>query len=170
MRWCRETPEDSLEAHNELLFGHLEPEVGALQQRKAEYDEERRLSEGSDSCWSGADSDTDSAAELEVGREPPEVEGAAVVAAQGGELEGVAQGPLQPDGRAPAVLGRREQGEVGPLHPRGLAPKRLRDETIEQDGRGKQQQRSKCRVVASGACQGSEWILVVQSWLMAGIQ
>jgi hypothetical protein len=25
-------------------------------------------------------------------------------------------------------------------------------------------------VVASGACQGSEWILVVQSWLLAGIQ
>ena len=128
--------QDSLEAHNELLFGHLEPEVGALQQRKAEYDEERRLSEGSDSCWSGADSDTDSAAELEAGREPPEVEGAAVVAARGGELEGVC-------GWATAVSGRNEQGEVEPLRPRGVAPKRLRDRTIVQDGRGKQQQRRK---------------------------
>ena len=36
-----------------------------------------------------------------------------------------------------------EQGEVEPLRPRGLAPKRLRDRTIEQDGRGKQQQRRK---------------------------
>jgi hypothetical protein len=86
--------QDSLEAHNELLFGHLEPEVEALQQRKAEYDEERRLSEGSDSCCSGADRDTDSAAELEASREPPEVEGAAVVAAQGGEL-GVCVAGLQ---------------------------------------------------------------------------
>ena len=36
----------SLEAHNELLFGCLDDEVEALQQRKAEYDEERRLSDG----------------------------------------------------------------------------------------------------------------------------
>ena len=135
--------QDSLEAHNELLFGHLEGEVGALQQRKAAYDEERRLSEGSDSCWSGADSDTDSAVELEVVKEPLEGEGAVVEAAQGGELEGAAQGPLQSDGRAPAVLGRGGQGEVEPLRPRGLAPKRLRDRTIVQDGRGKQQQRRK---------------------------
>ena len=42
--------QDSLEAHNELLFGHLEPEVVALQQRKAEYDEKRRLSEGGRWC------------------------------------------------------------------------------------------------------------------------
>jgi len=135
--------QDSLEAHNELLFGHLEPEVGALQQRKAEYDEERRLSEGSDSCWSDADSDTDSTAELEVAEEPLAVEGAAVVATQAGELEGVAQGPLQPDGRAPAMLGRSEQGEVEPLGPRGMPPKRLRDRTIEQDDRERQQQRRK---------------------------
>ena len=119
--------------------------VEALQQRKAEYDGERRLSEGSDSCWSGADSDSDSAAELEVVKEPLAVEGAAVVATQGGELEEVAQGPLQPNGRAPAVLGRREQREAGPLHPRGLAPKRLRNETMGQDGRGKQQQKGKGR-------------------------
>jgi hypothetical protein len=128
--------QDSLEAHNELLFGHLEGEVGALQQRKAEYDEERRLSEGSDSCWSGADSDSDSAAELEVDKEPLEGEGAAVVAAQGGELEGV-------NGWAPAVPGRNGKGEVEPLRPRGLAPKRLRDRITRQGGRGKQQQRRK---------------------------
>ena len=36
----------SLEAHNEVLFGYLDGEVGALRQRKAEYDEARRLSEG----------------------------------------------------------------------------------------------------------------------------
>ena len=55
-----------------------------------------------------------SAAELEVVNEPSALEGAAA-----------------------------EQGEVEPLRPRGLAPKRLRDRTIEQDGRGRQQQRRK---------------------------
>ena len=40
----------SLEAHNEVRFGCLDGEVEALQQRKAVYDEERRLSDGSDSC------------------------------------------------------------------------------------------------------------------------
>ena len=40
----------SLEAYNEVLFGNLDADVEALQQRKAMYDEERRLSEGSDSC------------------------------------------------------------------------------------------------------------------------
>ena len=75
--------------------------------------------------------------------EPCAVEGDAAVAAQGGELEGTAQGPLQPDGRAPVVLGRSEQGEVEPLRPRGLAPKRMGDRTVEQNGRGKQQQRRK---------------------------
>ena len=104
--------QDSLEAYNELLFGHLDPEVEALQQRKAEYDEERRLSEGSDSCWSGADSGTDSAAELEVDKKPLVVEGAAEVAAQGGELEGV-------NGWASAVPGGSGQGEVEPLRPEG---------------------------------------------------
>ena len=63
--------QDSLEALNEVLAGCLEGEVRALKQRKADYDEERRQSEGSDSCWSGADSDSDSAAELEVVSEPP---------------------------------------------------------------------------------------------------
>ena len=49
--------QDSLEAHNELLFGCLDGEVEALQQRKAVYDEERRLSDGSESCWSYSGSD-----------------------------------------------------------------------------------------------------------------
>ena len=89
-----------------------------------------------------------------MGSEPPALEGVAVAAAQGGELEGGTQGPLQPDGRAPAVLGKREQREVDPLHPRGLAPKRLRDEIIEQDGRGKQQQKRKDR--RRGGAEGKE--------------
>ena len=42
----------------------------------------------------------------------------------------------------PATLVGRE---VGPLHPRGLAPKRLRDEIIEQDCQGKQQQKRRGR-------------------------
>ena len=67
---------------------YLDSEVEALQQRKAVYDEERRLSEGSDSCWSGAYSDSDSAAELEVNTEPIALEGAVVVVIQGGEGEG----------------------------------------------------------------------------------
>ena len=60
----------SLEACNAWLFGYLDREAEALQQRKAVYDEERRLSEGSDSCWSGAYNDSDSAAELEANTEP----------------------------------------------------------------------------------------------------
>ena len=51
--------QDSLEALNELLLGNLDGEVEALQQRKAVYDEERRLSDGSDSCWSYSGSDSD---------------------------------------------------------------------------------------------------------------
>ena len=73
----------SLEAYNELLFGSLDAEVEAVQQRRAVYDEERRLSEGSASCWSGADSDYDSAAEIEVGTEPIALEGAVVAVLQG---------------------------------------------------------------------------------------
>jgi len=69
--------------------------VRALKQRKAVYDEERRQPEGSDSCWSGADSDSDSAAELEVVSGLPALGGA---------------------------------GEEAPLKPRGLAPKRMREE------------------------------------------
>ena len=44
----------------------------------------------------------------------------------------------------PALEGAAaEQGEVELLRPRELAPKRLRDRTIEQDGRGKQQRKRK---------------------------
>ena len=43
------------------------------------------------------------------------------------------------------MLGKRVQRDVGPLHPRGLAPKRMRDEIIDQDGRGKQQQERRGR-------------------------
>ena len=149
--WHSLWEQDSLEALNEVLSGSLEGEVRVLKRRKADYDEARRQSDGSDSCWSGADSDSDSAAELEVVDGPSALEGTAA-----------------------------EQGEVEPLRPRGLAPKRLGDRTTEQGGRGKQQQRRKGggeegagkrqQRGASGACQGSEWILVVQSWLLAGIQ
>ena len=80
---------------------------------------ERRLSDGSDSCWSDAGSDSDSEAELVVGSRPPALEGAVVVAAQEGELVELGLGPLQPDGKAPAVLGERVQREENPLHPGG---------------------------------------------------
>ena len=49
----------SLEAHNELLFGCLDGEAEALQQSKAVYDEARRLSDGSGSCWSYSGSDSE---------------------------------------------------------------------------------------------------------------
>ena len=112
--------QDSLEAHNELLFSCLDGEVEALQQRKAVYDEERRLSDGSDLCWSYSGSDSDSEAGLEVGSEPLALEGAVAVAAQGGELKEGARGPLQSDSRAPTVLGKREQGcTQGGWHQRG---------------------------------------------------
>ena len=80
----------SLEAYNEVLFGNLDADVEALQQRKAVYDEERRLSEGSDSCWSDTGSDSDSAAEIEVDIEPIALEGAVVAVIQGGEGESAA--------------------------------------------------------------------------------
>ena len=63
--------QDSLEAYSEVLFGCLDSEVGALRQRRAEYDEARRLSDGSDSCWSGPDSDSGSKAMLEAGGQSP---------------------------------------------------------------------------------------------------
>ena len=65
---------DSLEAQNEVLAGLLEGEVRALRRRKAEYDEARRMSHGSDSCWSDPDGDSDneSAPELDIG--PPALE------------------------------------------------------------------------------------------------
>ena len=118
--------QDSLEALNEVL-GSLDGEVEALQQRKAEYDEERRLSDGSDSCWSHSGSDSGSVAELEVGSEPSALESAELLTTQVGELVGVEQGHLQPDGKAPAGPRKRVQREESPLHPGGLAPKRMRD-------------------------------------------
>ena len=59
--------QDSPEAQNEVLSGHLEGEVSALKQRKADYDEARRLS-GSGSCWSDLDcgSDNERAPELDI--------------------------------------------------------------------------------------------------------
>ena len=131
----------SLEACNEWLFGYLDGEVEALPQRKAVYDEERRLSEGSDSCWSDAGSNSDIEAGLEVGSRPSALEGAVVVAAQEGEQVGLGLGPLQPDGKSPAVLRKRVQREEDPLHPTGLAPKRMRDLVTGQESQGKQQQR-----------------------------
>ena len=149
--------QDSLEACNEWLFGYLDGEVEVLQQRKAVYDEERRLSDGSDSCWSDAGSDSDSEAELVVGSRPPALEGAVMVAVQEGELVGLGQfkGPLQSDGKLPAVLGKRMQREGNPLHSRELAPKRMRDLATDREGQGKQQQRkgSKGR---GGAEQGNQ--------------
>ena len=80
--------QDSLEAHNEVQFGCLGGEVEALQQREAVYDEGRRLSDGSDSCWSYSGSDSDSEAELEVGSGPLALGGAVVVATLGGGVGG----------------------------------------------------------------------------------
>ena len=79
-----------------------------------------------------------------VGSRPPALEGAAMVAAQEGELVGLGQGPLQPDGRrapAPAVLGKRVQREEAPLQPRGLAPKRMSELPTGLGGQGRQQPR-----------------------------
>ena len=88
-----------------------------------------------------SDSNSGSEAVLEVGMRPPALEGAVAVAAKGGELVGEGQGALQPDGRAPAVLRKRVEREESPLYPGGLAPKRMGDVTMGQDGRSKQQQR-----------------------------
>ena len=61
-----------MEAHNEVLFGHLEGEVRALKQRKADYDEARRLSDGGDPCWNDSDggSGNETAPELDIHRQP----------------------------------------------------------------------------------------------------
>ena len=69
-----------------MLFGNLDGGVEALvlQQREAVYDEERRLSDGSGSCWGYSGSDSDSEAESEVGSEPLALEGAVVVVTLGG--------------------------------------------------------------------------------------
>ena len=52
---------------------------------------------------------------------PPALEGAVVAAAQGEELVGEGQGPLQPGGRAPTVLKKRVQREeqAGGIERRG---------------------------------------------------
>ena len=47
------------------------------------------------------------------------LDGEVVMAAQEGELVGLGRGPLQPDSRAPTMLGKRVQKEEVPLHPRG---------------------------------------------------
>ena len=52
------------------------------------YDEETRLSDGSDSCWSYSGNDSGSEAELEVDSEPLVLEGAVVVVTLGGGEEG----------------------------------------------------------------------------------
>ena len=75
----------SLEAYNRVLFGHFDGEVWALRQRKADYDETMRLSDGTDSCWSNTGCDSDSAAEIEVDIEPLALEGDVVAVIQGGE-------------------------------------------------------------------------------------
>ena len=77
-------------AYNELLFGCLDGEEGALEEQKAEYDEARAASEGSDSCWSGSESGV----EVEAEAVPMILEGAvgagvaAVQQAEGGEKAG----------------------------------------------------------------------------------
>ena len=77
----------SQQAYNELLFGCLDDEVEALQQSKAHYDEARRLSDGSDSCWSHPCSDSGSEAGLEVGTGSPPMGGAGGEVSHGGEAE-----------------------------------------------------------------------------------
>lgn len=49
---------------------------------------------------------------------------------QEGELVGTGQGPMQPDGRAPTVLGKRVQRVESPLHPGELAPTRMKNEAM----------------------------------------
>ena len=60
----------------------------ARQQYKARYDEARRLSDGSDSCWSHPGSDSDNEAGLEVGIESLPMGGAGEGISQRGEAEG----------------------------------------------------------------------------------
>ena len=73
----------SLEAHDEVLFGHLEGEVRASKQRKANYDETRRLHEGSDSCWIDSEGDSCNETAPELGTGPPALEDAMLVTALG---------------------------------------------------------------------------------------
>ena len=69
-------------------FGCLDEEVEALQQYKAQYDEARRLSDGSDSCWSHPCSDSDSEAVPEVDIESLPMGGAGEGGSQRGYVEG----------------------------------------------------------------------------------
>ena len=79
--------QSSLEAYNELLFGCLDEEPEAMQQRKAAYDGARRQYDRSDTCARGScsDSDSGSVAELEVDSVPTALESAVVVAVREGE-------------------------------------------------------------------------------------
>ena len=96
-------------AQNEVLSGNLEGGV-TLKQRKADYDEARRLS-GSDSCWSDSDggSDNETAPELDIG--PSTLEGAGVAVAQEGDLEEEGLGSLQHQGKETAMPRKRVQRE-----------------------------------------------------------
>jgi hypothetical protein len=158
--------QETLEAMNGVLFGCLEPEVEAMQWKKAVYDNERRLSEGSDSCWS--DSDSSSAVEGEMDEEPQVqgeataavdaeivveaaaevgaaavleaavvVEAAAVVAGRQGFL----QKPQRKRGR------KVERARV----PGGLAPTRLRKEVSRRLNTGRRQKEGKGRRRGGGA-------------------
>ena len=71
----------------------------------------RRLSDGSDPCWSDSDggSGNETAPELDIGS--PALEDAVVVSAQEGDLGGEGLHPLQPRGRATAVPRKRVQRE-----------------------------------------------------------
>ena len=91
-----------------MLSGLLEDEVRALRQSRADYDEARRPSEGSDSCWSdsGGDSSSESTPELDIGLPTPQ--GAGVV---GAGVVGVEEVLLQHQGRAAAAARKRRQRE-----------------------------------------------------------
>ena len=82
-----------------------------MKQRKADYDEARRLSDGSDSCWSDSDGDSgnETAPELDIG--PPTLEGAGAMTAQEGDLMGEGLGSLQYQDRPAAVHRKRVQRE-----------------------------------------------------------
>jgi hypothetical protein len=94
-----------------VLSGHLEGEVRAPKQRKAVYDEIRRLSYWSGTCLSDSDGSAgnETAPELDIGS--PALEGAGVVAAQKGDLGREGLGSLQHQGRATAVSRKRVQVE-----------------------------------------------------------
>ena len=100
--------QESLEAMNEVLSGLLKDEVRALRQSRTDYDEARRLSEGSDSCWSDSEDELGSepTPELDIGL--PASEGAEVV---GAEVVGAEKVTLQHQGRATVVARKRVQRE-----------------------------------------------------------